>query len=320
MALLQITAATADMDEASQRVGGLKRAANRQFRLTDVSAAYLLLAPVLVLFAVAVVYPLVDTIALSFYDITGLAPASFVGLGNYQQLFADPEFQQVLLTTLIWTITTTVLSVSIGWALALVCALAPAETLIPRALIFSAFGISEVVTGSIWAGIFRADSGGLLNSIFTSVGLGALAHPWLGDSNTALWCIILAYSWAGVGLPLMMIFAAAQAVPRSTLEAAYIDGARPLSVMLHIIAPLSLPGVRVALFINLLGSLKAFDIIYVLTGGGPTRSTETVGYFMYRESFTQSKFGYGAAATMVLLAAVLIVSIPAILRRTADAR
>lgn len=89
-----------------------------------------------------------------------------------------------------------------------------------------------------------------------------------------------------------------------------------MGIMRHIIAPLSMPGVRVALFINLLGSLRAFDTIYVLTGGGPVRSTETIGYFMFRESFTQFKLGYGAAATLILLAAVLLVSIPAIVQRT----
>jgi raffinose/stachyose/melibiose transport system permease protein len=99
-----------------------------------------------------------------------------------------------------------------------------------------------------------------------------------------------------------------------------MDGARPMSIMRHIMMPLSLPGVRVAVFINLLGALRAFDIIYILTGGGPVRSTETVGYFMYRESMTQFKLGYGAAATVVLLIAVLIISIPAIVQRTAGAK
>jgi raffinose/stachyose/melibiose transport system permease protein len=132
--------------------------------------------------------------------------------------------------------------------------------------------------------------------------------------------LIIAYSWAQTGLPLLVIFAATQAISRSVLEAAYMDGASPTAIMRHVIAPLSMPGVRVALFINLLGSLRAFDTIYVLTGGGPVRSTETIGFFMFRESFTQFKLGYGAAATLVLLVAVLIVSIPAIIQRTAGTR
>src|SRR6202000_2454791 len=139
-------------------------------------------------------------------------------------------------------------------------------------------------------------------------------------SATALWCLIVAYSWAQTGLPLILIFAATQAIPKTVLEAAFIDGARSGAIMRYIIAPLSLPGVRVALFINLLGSLRAFDTIYVLTGGGPVRTTETIGFFMYRESFTQFKLGYGAAATLVLLVAVLLISIPAIIQRTAEVR
>ncbi|KQV29371.1 transporter [Rhizobium sp. Root1203] len=300
--------------------GRRKPAAATRFRLGDVPTAYLLLAPVFILFAFSVIYPLAETVRLSLFDIKGLGKPRFVGLGNYLTLFSDASFPQVIVTTFKWTILTTVLSVGTGWALAIVCSFAPQATLIPRMVIFAAFGISEAVTSFIWSGIYRPDAGGMLNGILAFFGLAQLAHPWLGDSQTALWCVIVAYSWAQVGLPLIVIFAATQAVPRSTIEAAYMDGARPLSIMWHIIAPLAMPGVRVAVFINLLGSLRAFDMIYVLTGGGPVRSTETVGFFMYRESFTQFKLGYGAAATMILLAAVLMVSIPAIIQRTRQTR
>lgn len=292
--------------------------AARRWRSADAVAAALLLFPVLALFAFAVVYPLLQTIWLSFWDIRGLYQPKFIGVGNFTLLFSDPTFRASLITTLLWTCCTTLFSVGAGWAIALLCALAPRETLLPRVMIFAAFGVSEAVTGYIWLGIYRADAGGLLNAALHGIGLGRLEHPWLGDTHTALWCLIFAYSWAQTGLPLILIFAAAQSVPKSVLEAAHLDGAGPWAIMRSIIAPLSLPGVRVALFINLLGSLRAFDTIYVLTGGGPVRSTETIGFFMYRESFTQFKLGYGAAATLVLLAAVLVISIPAIIRRTRE--
>jgi raffinose/stachyose/melibiose transport system permease protein len=302
------------MEGDGQRPASLRR------WLADAPAAYLLLAPVLVLFAFAVVYPLIETIWLSFWDIKGLYPPKFYGLGNFVTLYNDQTFRRAVATTLLWTICTTALSVAAGWAIALLCSLAPRATLIPRVLIFAAFGVSEAVTGYIWLGIYRPDAGGLLNSLLHGIGLGQFAHPWLGDSNTALWCLIIAYSWAQTGLPLILIFAATQAVPKTVLEAAYVDGASPTAIIRFITAPLSMPGVRVALFINLLGSLRAFDTIYVLTGGGPVRTTETIGFFMFRESFTQFKLGYGAAATLVLLVAVLIISIPAIIQRTAGAR
>jgi ABC-type sugar transport system permease subunit len=307
-------------DDSPVHEGGGRRPASLRRWVADAPAAYLLLAPMLVLFAFAVVYPVVQTVWISFWDIKGLAAPRFYGLGNFVALYNDANFRQTIVTTLLWTVCTTALSVGAGWGIALLCSLAPRATLIPRVLIFAAFGVSETVTGYIWLGVYRPDAGGLLNSVLGAIGLGQFAHPWLGDSNTALWCLIVAYSWAQTGLPLILIFAATQAISRNVLEAAYVDGATPLAIMRHIIAPLSMPGVRVALFINLLGSLRAFDTIYVLTAGGPVRSTETVGFFMFRESFTQFKLGYGAAATLVLLVAVLIVSLPAIIQRTAGAR
>ena len=314
----QISRGGQDDPPALER-GGRRPASLRRW-LADAPAAYLLLAPVLVLFAFAVVYPLIQTIWLSFWDIKGLGKPRFYGFGNFIALAGDANFRQSIVTTLLWTFCTTTISVAAGWIIALLCALAPRETLVWRVLIFAAFGVSEAVTGYIWQGVYRPDAGGLLNSLLGAVGLGQFAHPWLGDANTALWCLLIAYSWAQTGLPLILIFAATQAISKNVLEAAYMDGARPTEIMRYIIAPLSMPGVRVALFINLLGSLRAFDTIYVLTAGGPVRSTETVGFFMFRESFTQFKLGYGAAATLVLLVAVLIVSLPAIIQRTAGVR
>ncbi|HVY50651.1 MAG TPA: sugar ABC transporter permease [Devosia sp.] len=300
----------------SRVVGGApQRTALRRW-IADAPAAYLLLLPVLILFGFAVLYPLVQTIVLSLWDIKGLGKPKFIGLGNFVALVQDANFRQAATTTLLWTLCTTAISVGAGWGIALLCALAPRQTLVPRVIIFAAFGVSEAVIGYVWLQVYRGDTAGLLNAILSGAGLGNLAHAWLGDAKTAIWCLIAAYSWAQTGLPLLVIFAATQAISRNVLEAAYVDGATPMNMMRHIIAPLSMPGVRVALFINLLGSLRAFDTIYVLTGGGPVRSTETIGYFMFRESFTQFKLGYGAAATLILLAAVLIVSIPAILQRT----
>ncbi len=290
------------------------------FRMPQAGAAMVLLAPVIVLFGLSVIYPLFETIRISFWDIRGLGRPSFIGLGNYQRLFTDPVFLGTIWTTLVFTAAVTAVSVSIGWFLAMMCAFAPRETAIFRLMIFATFGISEAVAGYIWIGIFRPGDAGLLNGILGAVGLGGWAQPWLGAPNTALVALVIAASWSSVGLPLLLSFAAVQAIPRSVLEAAYMDGAKPLSVIWHIMMPLSLPGARVAIFINLLAALRAFDIIFVLTAGGPVRSTETVGFFMYRESMTQFNLGYGAAATIVLLIGVLVVATPAIAQRTKGAR
>jgi raffinose/stachyose/melibiose transport system permease protein len=313
--------ATAPEAERSSRVAGEQRKllATRGRRIGDWPAAWLLITPVIILFGISVVFPLFETIRLSFFDIKGLGKPKYVEFGNYIRLFADPAFRNTLSTTLIFTLATTAVSVSIGWLLAMLCSFAPRQTAAFRVMIFCAFGISEAVAGYMWIGILRPDAGGLLNTVI-GLFIPGFSHPWLGDANTALWALVATASWGGVGLPLMLCFASVQAIPRTVLEAAYLDGATPTQIMTNIMAPLSLPGVRVAIFINLLGALRAFDIIFILTGGGPVRATETVGYFMYRESMTQFKLGYGAAATVILLVAVLIISVPAIIQRTAGAR
>ena len=162
-------------------------------------SAWLLLAPVLILFGIAVVFPLFDTIRLSFFDIKGLAPPKYVGFGNYVKLFVDPAFRKTLITTLIFTVGTTVIAVGVGWVLAMLCAFAPRQTLPFRVMIFAAFGISEAVTGYMWISILRPDSGGLLNSVIRLFGFPGFAQPWLGDPNTALWALIVAASWGAVG-------------------------------------------------------------------------------------------------------------------------
>jgi len=293
--------------------------AKRLRQLSDTQAAWLLITPLLIFFAISVVYPVIETIRLSFFEIRGLIPPTFTGFGNYFALFADPNFLSSLRVTLIWSLTATVASVMIGWCLAMMCALNPQTTLVFRVMIFAAYGVSEAVSGFMWLGIYRPDYG-LLNSVLEAIGLTDLTQPWLGNSSTALGAVIVAYVWTQVGLPLMTCFASIQSIPKNLFEAAYVDGAKAGSVMWYIIAPLSLPGVRVAIFINLLNSLKAFDLIFMLTGGGPVRSTETVGFFMYRESMLNFKLGYGAASTVILLLAVLIVSIPLILKRTGEAK
>ncbi|NKL38692.1 ABC transporter permease subunit [Rhizobium leguminosarum bv. viciae] len=302
---------------AGPRIAGQR--SKRTF-LAEPVTAFLFLSPVILLFGLSVIYPVIETVRISFWEIRGLGKPHYVGLENYARLFADPVFLKTLWTTLIFTLGVTAVSVGIGWSLALLCAFAPKRTSIFRLMIFATFGISEAVAGYIWISIFRPGESGLLNGLLTAVGFGDLAQPWLGGPETALTALVVTASWSAVGLPLLLSFASVQSIPRSVLEAAYMDGAKPLTMMWHIMMPLSLPGARVAIFLTLLSSLRAFDIVFVLTAGGPARATETVGFFMYRESMTQFNLGYGAAATIILLIAVLVVSTPAIAQRTRGAK
>ncbi|MES0885165.1 carbohydrate ABC transporter permease [Roseibium sp. SCP14] len=281
--------------------------------------AYVLLAPVLILFAIGVLYPLFETIRVSFLDWTGLGPQKPTGLNNYFKLWKDPSFRSALSVTLTWTLATTFFSVLIGWSIALISGLDPRRTIIFRVAIFAAYGVSEVASGVIWLGIVQPDFG-MLNGILRGIGLGDLAYPWLGNADTAIWALVAAYVWTAAGLPLLTCYAAIVAIPKSQIEAAYVDGATHMQVLRHILIPYSMPGLRVAIFLILLNSLKAFDLIHVMTEGGPVRGTETVGYFMFKEAVVYFKQGYGAASTVVLLIGVIVISLPLIFERSSERR
>ncbi len=280
--------------------------------------AYILIGPVFILFTFTVLYPAFSTFKLSFYELNGLSKQIPIGFENYKMLFQDRNFLRSLWVTLIWTFASTGLSVGLGWIIALLSGLIPRKSTPYRTAIFLAYGISPVVSGLMWIGIFR-QTGGLLNGILEAVGLETLTRAWLGDRDVALAAVLTAFIWIQTGLPLLNIFASIRAIPNSILEAATIDGASPWMLMRKIFVPLSIPGVKVSVFINMLGSLKAFDIILILTDGGPIRSTETLGFFMYKESFLFFKQGYGAAATVVLTLFVLFIAIPLIKERTGGA-
>ncbi|QUS58870.1 carbohydrate ABC transporter permease [Pseudovibrio brasiliensis] len=281
--------------------------------------AFALLAPTLIFFSIGVLYPLFETIRVSFLDWTGLSQPKPAGFSNYIKLFNDANFWNALRVTLTWTLACTGISVFIGWSVALISGLAPKQTAPFRVAIFAAYGISETASGLMWLGILQPDFG-LLNGVLRVVGLEGWASPWLGEPSTAIWGVVAAYVWTQAGLPLLTCYAAIQAIPKSQIEAAHMDGATHFQILRYIMAPLSLPGVRIAIFINLLNSLKAFDMIHILTAGGPIRATETVGYFMYQESVVYFKQGYGAASTVVLLLAVIACSIPLILDKASESK
>jgi raffinose/stachyose/melibiose transport system permease protein len=280
--------------------------------------AYLLVGPVLLIFGLAVVYPLIDTVRFSFYAWRGLGPMKPAGWSNYVNLFTDPNFLNSLRITITWTLATTILSVSVGWIVALLSGLVPGRSTPFRLAIFAAYGISAVVSGVMWQGVFQTDIG-FLNGVLRAIGLESFAHAWLGDTKTALWAVITAFVWTQTGLPLLTGYASIRSIPAELFEAGYIDGASSSMIIRHIMIPLSRPGIRVAIFMNLLNSLKAFDVIFILTGGGPVRSTETIGYFMYRESVFHFKLGYGAASVVVMILGVFLIAIPLIRERSRSA-
>ncbi len=237
------------------------------------------------------------------------------GLGNYKLLFQDPNFLRSLRTTAVWSLCSTVLSVGLGWAIALLAGLNPRRSGLFRLAVFMAYGIPAAAAGIMLKGIFQTDIG-MLNGLLESLGLEQWINPWLGDEKTALWVLIVSFVWTQTGLPLLTCYASIRGIPVQLFEAAYIDGAGPRQIFRYLMIPFSLPGVQVSIFLNLLNSLKSFDIIFIMTGGGPLRSTETIGFFMYKETVSFFKLGYGSASVVVMTLVVALFSIPLLRERS----
>jgi multiple sugar transport system permease protein len=168
--------------------------------------------------------------------------------------------------------------------------------------------ISAAATGVIWYFVFNPDQG-LLNSGLRLFGLGGLAQDWLVNPPTNTFAMIVAFTWQGLGPTMLLFLIGLQNLPREPIEAALVDGASPLRLFWHVTLPLLRPMTAVVVGISLINSFKVFDLIWVMTQGGPYRSSETLAVTMYRESFVSFHVGYGAAVAVLLTLIVFVVAV-----------
>jgi raffinose/stachyose/melibiose transport system permease protein len=262
-------------------------------------APYLFIVPALVFYAVVVLYPTVAGGAYAFTDWSGgRGPTSFVGAANFSELLGDPAARSALRNTLVIAVSTTLIQTLIGLALAL----ALHSTLVTRnalrTLFFAPALLPPVIVGFLWQYILTP--AGPLNEALTAIGLGGLTQNWLGDSSVALASVIGVIIWQNAGLTMVIYLAGLQGVPPELLEAAAIDGASRSQRLRHVTIPLLIPATTIAMSLTLIGSLKLFDQVFVMTGGGPGYATETLSLIMYKEAFVSGRYGYSAAIALVL--------------------
>lgn len=270
--------------------------------------AYLYLVPMVTLVGVFLLYPAADTVWTSLTDSTGLGNAKFIGLDNYVNLVHDSAFKTSFVNTLYWVGGVLVLQVGLGLLMALVLT----STVLGRILkgvFYLPATISAAATGIIWFFVFSPDQG-ILNGALRLFGLGGLAHSWLvADPPLNSWAMIVAFTWQGLGPTMILFLVGLQSIPREPIEAALVDGATGFRLFWHITLPLLRPMTAVVVGISLINSFKVFDLIWVMTQGGPYRSSETLAVTMYRESFVSFNVGYGAAVAVLLTLIVFVVSI-----------
>jgi raffinose/stachyose/melibiose transport system permease protein len=265
------------------------------------------LAPALLLYSVFVLYPIAQSTRYSLYDWNGLeALDKFVGLDNFRRAFHDANFTAALKHNAILIVLSLAFQIPFALGLAMLLNSRIKGRAILRTLFFAPYVLSEVVTGVVWRQILRPN--GLLDSIMTSVGLGAHTQGWLSDPDVVLYALFFVISWKYFGFHMVLLLAGLQQIPKELGEAAAIDGATAWQKFRYVTLPLLGPTIRVSVFLSIIGALQLFDLVWVTTKGGPIGASSTMATYLY-DQFRKSLFGYASAVSIVIFALSLVVAL-----------
>ncbi|HEX5498474.1 MAG TPA: sugar ABC transporter permease [Thermomicrobiales bacterium] len=279
-----------------------------RYTLRQYLVAYLFIAPVLLLYIVFVLRPTLQTFWLAFYEWNGIsADRLWVGLANFQRLVHDAIFWQALQHSLVWTAVLVAFNLVIGLIAAALLAGPIRGRLLFRLAYFLPVVQASIVTAMIWRWIYAPT--GVLNTALQTVGLGFLAHGWLGDFNLALPALAVASSWMTFGLSVVILLAGMQGIDPTLYDAARVDGAGYLRTFLDITIPSLRNTITIVILLALVDAFKVFDIIWATTQGGPIRSTEVLATYLFKEGFQKSQYGYGSAIAVALALIILASSV-----------
>ena len=280
-------------------------------RISTRTQGFILLGPALAVYCVFAVYPMLDVGYLSFMKWNGLTPfKQFVGFGNYAYVFTqDPVFWTAVRNTILWTVLSVIFPPAIGFILALAL-----NQNIPgrgalRALFYMPVIIAPIAVATMWRWMYDPFFG-LFSATLTALGMQSLIPDWLGDARVALYCMFIAYVWETVGFSLVLFLAGLQGVSPTLIEASRVDGAGRFQVFRHVTLPALQPSIAIVLVLSIINSLKAFDIVYGMTGGGPAQSTQMLALWAFTQAMQLGDFGRGAAISVVLLVLTVAIVIP----------
>jgi ABC-type sugar transport system permease subunit len=276
----------------------------RQYR-----AGFLFVLPALLLYLVFMVYPFLQSIYFSFTSWNGVAAVKqWVGLANYRELVGDERLWLSLRHNLIWVVVGTVGPIAIGMLLALLLWRRPKGFTLFRTIFFLPQVVSAVVIGIVWSWIYNPIFG-ILNTGLDAVGLENISRGWLGDPDVALYAVLIAAIWAEIGFVFVIFLAGLQNVSKDLLEAATVDGANSWQRFWHVTMPQMANVITIVIAIELIGGFNIFDMIFIMTGGGPANATEVIATYTYKEAFTQNHIGYASTLALVMTVISLIASV-----------
>lgn len=276
---------------------------------TEVLSGYLFLAPILILMGLFVFYGLFYVIRLSLFKWDGFVPETMVfrGFKNYKILFSDPLTLKAFINVFIFMVFTVTIQLFLGLLIALLLRPKLAGAKFFRAIFYIPVTLSTVVIARTFMGLYEPYFG-LLNTVLKAIGQEAWTRTWLGDPNTALWCIIAANIFQWTGAQMVYYIAGLTTISEEIFEAAQIDGAGFWRTLRNVVWPNLWPTHTTVIILGMVGAIKTFDIVWLLTQGGPGNATQFPATLLYQAVAQNSQAGYGASISVVMIAISVVLS------------
>src|SRR6266542_5884411 len=268
-------------------------------------AVLLLLPAAIVIFGI-IVYPLLRTLWTSFFSVDSPFPGRypFVGLRNYRRTFSNPEFWLATRRTAYFTGVSTLAELILGILVGLLMNVQFRGRWLLRSLVVLPWALPTIVNATMWRWIFNPEYGAL-NALLTQLHLISNYRSWLGSPFLALNMVIGADVWNTTPLAAFLLLAGLQTIPRELHEAARVDGAGAVRGFFRVTLPLLVPSILIILVVRTIEAVKVFDIIYIMTRGGPANGTQSIAYYAYIQAFSNQLFGYGSALAYVIALFIL---------------
>jgi len=268
----------------------------------------LYIAPAATLYAVFILVPVVQAVHYSFYDWGGLGPLTdYVGLGNYREAFADPAFREAMTHNAILVALSLGLQLPLALGVALMLNRPLRGRSVLRLVFFVPYVLSEAITAIVFLQILQP--GGLVDAMLKSVGLGSVVQLWLADLSLVFYTLFVVITWKYIGFAIILFLAGLQGIPRELHEAAAIDGATSWTNLRYITLPLLGSTIRIWAFLAIIGSIQLFDLVWIMTLGGPAGASSTMATYMVDQGVNSLRLGYATSVAVILFSICFVFSI-----------
>lgn len=269
----------------------------------------LFVTPALALIALFVAWPVFTAVRFSVYRWKGFGPLTdFVGLENYRRVLSDEVFTDAVVHNLVIVAGSIVVQLPLGLAIALLLNRRMRGQGLLRTIIFVPYVLAEVIAGVVWFQLLQPQYG-LVDAALAKIGLHGPEEGWLGTPEFALWTVLVVLTWKYLGLAVLLFLAGMQGVPEEIYESAQLDGASWWQIQRRITIPLLGPTIRTWCFLSMIGSLQLFDMVWILTGGGPANATTTMATFLVNEGTKRHNYGIAGAASVILFVIAFVMAL-----------